>query len=139
MKNFASDYRAKKHRESLLKLLDAFVKVKPGPAGPELSELEPTDTRDHDDYQTSIRALYASLASHCLCARGDGRKEITANLRLNNCCTPGEMDDSVKFRLFFLDHPHLYDSDETCHWQDAQVYVFRKRLFTTFCQVETMH
>ncbi|OIW27244.1 hypothetical protein CONLIGDRAFT_715761 [Coniochaeta ligniaria NRRL 30616] len=127
MRNFASDYRAKKHRESLLKLLDAFVKVKPGPTGPELSELEPTDTRDHEDYQASIRALYASLASHCQCPRGDGRKEITANLRLNNCCSPGEVDNSVKFRLFFLDHPHLHDADETCHWQDAQVYVFRKR------------
>lgn len=133
MKDFASDRRAKKDRESLLKLLNAFGKPKKYAPGPELSELEPADTQEQDDYQAYIRALYASLASHCLCARGGGRKEITANLRLNSCCTPGELADSVNFRLFFLDHPHYHEADGTCRWQDARICVLRKRSVTRLC------
>jgi hypothetical protein len=134
MKDFASDPRAKKDRESLLKLLKAFGKPKKLAPGPELSELEPADTQQQqDDYQAYIRALYASLASHCLCPREDGRKEITANLRLNSCCTPGELADSVNFRLFFLDHPHYHEADGTCQWQDAQICVLRKRSVARSC------
>ncbi len=133
MKDLASDRRTKKDRESLLKLLNAFGKPKKDAPGPEFSELEPADTQEQDDYQVYIRALYASLASHCLCARGDSRKEITANLRLNSCCTPGESAESVNFRLFFLDHPHYHGADGTCQWQDTQICVLRKRSVSWFC------
>jgi hypothetical protein len=37
-------------------------------------------------------------------------------LRLNGCCAPGELADSVNFRLFFLDHPHYHGIDGTCQW-----------------------
>jgi hypothetical protein len=129
VKDFASDPLAKKDRESLQKLLKAYGRPKREVPGPEISDLEPADTkREQDDYQAYIRALYASLASHCLCPlRDDGRKEITANLRLNSCCTPGELADSINFRLFFLDHPHE-GADGTCQWQDAQICVLRKKL-----------
>jgi hypothetical protein len=127
MRDVASDPRAKKDRESLLKLLKAFGKPKKAVPGPELCELEAADTqRQQDDYQAYIRALYTSLASHCLCPREDGRKEITANLRLNSCCTPGELADSVNFRIFFLDHPHYHGTDGTCQWQDAEICVLRR-------------
>jgi hypothetical protein len=129
VKYFASDPRADKHRESLQRLLVAYGKPKKEDPGSEIFDPEPTNTKqEQDDYQAYIRALYASLASHCLCPRGDdGRKEITANLRLNSCCTPGELDDSVNFRLFFLDHPHHHGADGACQWQDAQVCVQRER------------
>ncbi|KAF7502928.1 hypothetical protein GJ744_004804 [Endocarpon pusillum] len=128
IKDFASEPRAKRDRVSLLKLLKAFGKPKKVTPGSELSELEPVDTRQQqDDYQAYIRDLYASLASHCVCLREDGQKVITAHLRLNNCCTPGELADSINFRVFFLDHPHCYKADGTCQWQDTQICVMRKR------------
>jgi hypothetical protein len=128
MRDVAFDPRAKKDRESLLKLLKAFGKPKKVLLGPELSELETIDTQqEQDDYQAYIRALYASLASHCLCPRKDGRKEITANLRLNSCCTPGELADSVNFRLFFLDHPHDLRAEEEVSYRSYQAVGKRAR------------
>lgn len=125
MKDFASDLslRAKKEREMLLKALKTFAKTTKTVADLEPPDLNPVDTQQ-TDYQAYVRALYASLASCCLCPRQDGRGEITANLRLNICCLPGELEDSVNFRLFFLDHPHN-NSDGLCQWQDTQIRVKR--------------
>jgi hypothetical protein len=127
IKDFASDSRARKDRESFLRLLKAFTKQKKEIAGPELSELDLAETTLQDDYQAYIRALYHSLSCYCSCSKEDGHKDITANLRLNGCCSPGDADDSVQFRLFFLDHPHHREVDGACQWQDTQVCVLRKR------------
>ncbi|OXV08982.1 hypothetical protein Egran_03256 [Elaphomyces granulatus] len=128
MKDFAADPRAKKGRVGLLKFLKAFGKPKKTVAGPELSELNPADAQQQqDDYQAYIRVLYASLASYYLCRRQDDRREIATNLRLNGCCSPGELADSVNFRLFFLDHPHDNDSNGSSQWQDTQICVLRRR------------
>lgn len=131
IKDFASDPRAKKDRESFLRLLKAFTKQKKEIVGPELSELDLAETTLQDDYQAYIRALYHSLSCYCSCSTEDGHKDITANLRLNGCCSPGDADDSVQFRLFFLDHPHRREVDGACQWQDTQVCVLRKRF--VFC------
>lgn len=129
IRNFASDRRAQKDRESLLKILSKAVgKTKKTISGLNLSEFESgEETKQRDDYQACIRALYTTLTSHCICPRQDGRKDITANLRLNGCCTPGELVDSVNFQLFFLDHPHHHGADGSCQWQDTQICVLRKR------------
>jgi hypothetical protein len=128
MKDFAADPQAKKDREGLIKLLKAFGRPRKTVSGPELFELESGNTQQQrDDYQAYIGALYSTLASHCICLRQDGRKEIAANLRLNGCCSPGELADSVSFRLFFLDHPHHHDSSGSCQWQDTQICVLRKK------------
>lgn len=127
LKDFASDPRAKKDRESFQRLLKAFAKQKKEVAGPELSELDLADITLQDDYQAYIRALYHSLSGYCSCSKGDGHKDITANLRLNGCCSPGDLDGSVQFRLFFLDHPHYREVDGACQWQDTQVCVLRRR------------
>jgi hypothetical protein len=132
MRDFAADPRAKKGRVDLLKFLKAFGKLKKTVSGPELTELNPADAQQQqDDYQAYIRALYASLASYYLCPRQDGRREITTNLRLNGCCSPGELADSVNFRLFFLDHPHDNDSNGSSQWQDTQICVLRRRWVTS--------
>lgn len=116
-------------RMKLIKLLKAFGKPQQnGLRGPELSELlgQERAQQQRDDYQGYIHALYDILASCCWCQRQDGPKDITANLRLNGCCSPGEVPDSMNFRLFFLDHPHGHDSGVYCQWQDAQISVLRK-------------
>ncbi|KIM96504.1 hypothetical protein OIDMADRAFT_170237 [Oidiodendron maius Zn] len=117
------------HRMKLIKLLKAFGKPQRNSLrGPDLSELlgQEGTQQQRDDYQGYIHALYDILASRCWCQRQDGRKDITANLRLNGCCSPGEVPDSMNFRLFFLDHPHSHDSGVYCQWQDAQICVLRK-------------
>jgi hypothetical protein len=128
IKKFASDKQGQKNRESLLKKLSNTVgKPKKTGYSLDLSKIESAGkTKQRDDYQASIRALYAILTSHCLCLSQNGQKGITANLRLNGCCTPGELADSVNFQLFFLDHPHHHSADGFCQWQDTQICVLRK-------------
>lgn len=136
LREFASDLRAKKHRQTLLKLLGTFGGSKKKILGPDTSDLEPAEkSGEQHDYQAYIRELYASLVHRCLCLRDDGRKEITANLRLNGCCAQGEFADSVNFGLFFLDHPHHHGIDGSCQWQDTEVCVMRKKL-VSICTVE---
>jgi hypothetical protein len=109
-------------------LLDRFGRAQKENIGPDISELEPSETlREQQDYQAYIRELYTGLSPRCLCLRDDGPKEITANLRLNGCCAPGEFPDSVNFRIFFLDHPHHHGIDGTCQWQDTQICVLRNK------------
>ena len=135
MKDFAADPRAKKGRVGLLKSLKAFGKLKKTAAGPELSELDPADTQQQqDDYHAAIQALYASLTSYYLCPRQDGQREIATNLRLNGCCSPGELADSVTFRLFFLDHPHDNDGNGSSQWQDTQICVLRRWVTSSYLQ-----
>jgi len=127
IKDFASDPRLKKDRQSILKFLNGFGRSKKDLLV-DVADLEPTETsREQQDYQAYIRELYNTLATRCLCTRGGGRKEISANLRLNGCCSPGELVDSVSFRLFFLDHPHHHGLGDTCQWQDTQICVSRKK------------
>jgi len=115
----------------MVKLLRAFGKPTRTIVGPDTGELSRSGERaqEQQDYATYIKLLHAKLSSHCLChAEAEGsRKDITANLRLRGCCTPGDVEDSVKFSLFFLDHPHEHEGEDACQWQEAQVSVFRKR------------
>jgi hypothetical protein len=55
---------------------------------------------------------------------------------LNGCCSPGELADSVNFRLFFLDHPHHHGLGDTCQWQDTQICVSLKKLIKMVGDVE---
>jgi hypothetical protein len=126
IRDFASDPRSKKDRQSILKFLNRFGASKKDLLL-DVTDLEPTETsREQQDYQAYIRELYNTLATRCLCTRDGGRKEISANLRLNGCCYPGEPADSVNFRLFFLDHPHHHGLGDTGQWQDTQICVSRK-------------
>ena len=126
--SFASSPRVRKDREALLKLLKAFEKPNKIVRGPEVFDLDQADVQQQqDDYQAYIRSLYSSLASNCLCRQEGDSRYITANLQLRGCCTPGEVADSVNFRLFFLDHPHNHNADESCQWQDTEVSVLRSR------------
>lgn len=132
MRNFASKKSpsANSHRQSLIWFLEGFERSKKEIPGLGLSELRSADTQGGDDYQAHIQALYICLASYCQCARGGGKNEIAANLRLNCSCNSEELADSVSFRLFFLDHPHNHGVTSACHWQDSQICVQRKRLVT---------
>ncbi|RAH79509.1 subtilisin-like protein [Aspergillus japonicus CBS 114.51] len=109
--------------------LRSYAKSKAARPGPELSDLESkTSDRSQDDYHVYVRSLYKTLAEHCLCPHDDGRREITVNLRLNNCCSPGEVEGTANFRLFFLDHPHCSDEPGSSQWQDTRICVSRKRM-----------
>ena len=129
MKSLATDPRGKANRVQVIKLLRAFGKPTKTVIGPDMAELSSSAglKEQQQDYGTYIKLLHASLSSHCLCHRQDRPKNITANLRLKSCCTPGEVDHSVKFSLFFLDHPHELGGEDACQWQEAQICVSRKR------------
>ncbi|KAH8897707.1 hypothetical protein GQ53DRAFT_712148 [Thozetella sp. PMI_491] len=126
---FATDARASASRMKLIKFLKGYCKPAKAAPGPDLSDLAPPgqSREEQEDYQAYIKALYASLSCCCLCPMQDGHQGITTNLRLRGCCTPREADESMEFRLFFLDHPHQYGSHDVCQWQEAQICVSRRR------------
>lgn len=129
----ASDAYAGKFRQTLIQDLKWFSEQEKGLDDLELSESKLVGERQQqDDYQAYIRALYAGLATRCLCQRDENHNGIIVNLRLRSCCTPGKLADSVNFRLFFLDHPHNHDADDPCEWQDTQICVLRKRSVIVF-------
>ncbi|KAF7530971.1 hypothetical protein G7054_g9332 [Neopestalotiopsis clavispora] len=126
LKSFATDPRTTERRKKLTKIIEKFLQVIATIPTIQLSDVrlpEQTNTA-LDDYQSHIRSLYAVLSSHCLCHESN---TITANLRLNNCCAPGEIENSINFRLLFLDHPHSHISDPHCQWQDARICVVQRR------------
>ncbi|ETS79009.1 hypothetical protein PFICI_08862 [Pestalotiopsis fici W106-1] len=126
LKSFATDPRTTELRKKLTKSVERFLKTIATIPTLELSNVtlpEQTNTV-RDDFQSHIRSLYAALSSHCLCHESN---TITANLRLNKCCTPGEIENSINFKLLFLDHPHSRTSDPRCQWQDARICVVQRR------------
>lgn len=136
LRQTASDSRGKLYREKLLKVLKRFSKPSKLEIGPGSSELRAKEVRQSThDYKAYIMPLYSTLACHCRCPIDGPQKHIAANLRLKNCCIPGE-DDSVKFRLFFLDHPHDAAAGEACHWQDTEISVLRKKSVSHMYQFE---
>ncbi|KAF3000401.1 hypothetical protein E8E14_001268 [Neopestalotiopsis sp. 37M] len=126
LKSFATDPRTTERRKKLTKIIERFLQVIATIPTLQLSDVTlPEQTNAaRDDYQAHIRSLYAALSSHCLCHESN---TITANLRLNNCCAPGEIENSINFRLLFLDHPHSRISDPHCQWQDAKICVLQRR------------
>lgn len=126
LKSFATDLRTIERRKNLTAFVEKLLQKITTIPTLELSDValpEQTDTA-RDDFQSHIRSLHAALSLHCLCHESN---TITANLRLNNCCTRGEIENSVNFRLLFLDHPHSRISDPRCQWQDARVCVVQRR------------
>ncbi|KAK8115459.1 hypothetical protein PG984_011961 [Apiospora sp. TS-2023a] len=118
-------------RKTLLKSIERFLQsISSGTqGGVELTDVAPPEQRQKDehDYQAYIRTLYDTLSSHCQCQAEGGTDPITANLRLNSCCVPNDVDNSVSFRLLFLDHPHRNLSGNSSQWQDAVVRVHKRR------------
>lgn len=131
---FTNHRKASKYLKSLSRILETFIRIQDRDAEEtgviDLPSRVATDCDGLNDYQAHAKVLYNGLISYCLCDDVPTNQGLTVNLHLHQpdlCSGSQVLPNKVKFRLFFLEHPHNYADGTSCHWQDSQIGVRLKR------------
>lgn len=76
------------------------------------------ETAEEKDYSAHVKALYRALYAYRFCNYEEpGTECLTIRLRLNG---HEEEEETLKFSMLFLPHPHSDDLYGQTEWQDTQ-------------------